>query len=112
MEGREGSWLLRFPRPVQEHEERLRIPGERVDLPPPAQVERKPQSPHARTLPQPSDTCPQVAFLARQVVGTHVPVPHTLAIPRPPQLEGSVQVPQSWVPPQPSAASPQSSPRS
>src|SRR5207249_3618232 len=65
------------------------------------------QVPQLSVPPQPSETVPQSAPWAAQVVGVQAPVPQTLGVPPPPQVCGAVQLPQLKVPPQPSGAVPQ-----
>jgi len=75
-------------------------------LPPPPQVAGAVQVPHVRTLPQPSETVPHVAFADAQVAGVHLPEPQVFG-PPPPQLCGAVHVPHESMPLQPSEMDPQ-----
>jgi hypothetical protein len=81
----------------------------RLGTPAPPQVsEAVRQLPQLRRPPQPSETAPQLAFIAAQVRLTHpMAPPHCDAAPAPPQVCGAVQLPQSMTPPHPSPMGPQ-----
>jgi hypothetical protein len=90
----------------QRPEQQWRLPPQSLSLQqapsrqrPPQQTKPPSQVPQLRVPPQPSETVPQTAFWAAQVV---VEQPQTFATPPPPQVCGAEHVPQSTVPPQPS----------